>query len=93
MTAFVGPNGQGKTNLVEAAAYLATQGSHRVAGDAPLVRNGATRDELEALKAAGIVGVAWNVTHYGVAHYDDAAGLLDRLAALDLFVDVQVRRR
>ena len=43
VTAFVGPNGQGKTNLVEAAGYLATQGSHRVAGDAPLVRNGAAR--------------------------------------------------
>ena len=43
VTAFVGPNGQGKTNLVEAAGYLATQGSHRVAGDAPLVRTGASR--------------------------------------------------
>lgn len=43
MTAFVGPNGQGKTNLVEAVCYLATQGSHRVAGDAPLVRSGASR--------------------------------------------------
>jgi DNA replication and repair protein RecF len=43
VTALVGPNGQGKTNLVEAVGYLATQGSHRVAGDAPLVRNGAQR--------------------------------------------------
>jgi DNA replication and repair protein RecF len=43
VTAFVGPNGQGKTNLVEAVGYLATQGSHRVAGDAPLVRSGAPR--------------------------------------------------
>ena len=43
VTALVGPNGQGKTNLVEAVGYLATQGSHRVAGDAPLVRSGATR--------------------------------------------------
>jgi DNA replication and repair protein RecF len=41
VTAFVGPNGQGKTNLVEAAGYLATLGSHRVALDAPLVRAGA----------------------------------------------------
>jgi DNA replication and repair protein RecF len=41
VTAFVGPNGQGKTNLVEAIGYLATLGSHRVAGDAPLVRSGA----------------------------------------------------
>lgn len=43
MTAFVGPNGQGKTNLVEAIGYLATLGSHRVATDAPLVRQGAER--------------------------------------------------
>ncbi|HSF25974.1 MAG TPA: AAA family ATPase, partial [Actinomycetes bacterium] len=43
VTAFVGPNGQGKTNLVEAVGYLATLGSHRVAQDAPLVRLGAER--------------------------------------------------
>src|SRR5881398_3543840 len=43
VTAFVGPNGQGKTNLVEAVGYLATLGSHRVATDAPLVRSGAER--------------------------------------------------
>ncbi|GAA4950647.1 DNA replication/repair protein RecF [Yinghuangia aomiensis] len=43
VTAFVGPNGQGKTNLVEAVGYLATLGSHRVANDAPLVRLGAER--------------------------------------------------
>jgi DNA replication and repair protein RecF len=34
----VGTNGQGKTNLVEALSYLATFSSHRVASDAPLVR-------------------------------------------------------
>lgn len=43
VTAFVGPNGQGKTNLVEAIGYLATLGSHRVATDAPLIRLGAER--------------------------------------------------
>lgn len=37
----VGPNGHGKTNLVESLAYLATGSSHRVSGDAPLVRLGA----------------------------------------------------
>ena len=42
-TALVGPNGQGKTNLVEAIGYVATLGSHRVATDAPLVRAGAER--------------------------------------------------
>lgn len=43
ITTFVGRNGQGKTNLVEAIGYIATLGSHRVATDAPLVRTGATQ--------------------------------------------------
>lgn len=40
-TAFVGHNGQGKTNVVEAIDYLASLGSHRVTSSAPLVRFGA----------------------------------------------------
>ncbi|KRD40727.1 recombinase RecF [Oerskovia sp. Root918] len=43
VNAFVGPNGQGKTNLVEAIGYVATLGSHRVPSDAALVRAGAPR--------------------------------------------------
>jgi DNA replication and repair protein RecF len=43
VTTFVGLNGQGKTNLVEAIGYLATLGSHRVATDQPLVRFGASQ--------------------------------------------------
>lgn len=42
ITAFVGPNGQGKTNLVEAIGYVSTFASHRVPSDAPLVRAGAS---------------------------------------------------
>ena len=48
MTTFSGPNGEGKTNLVEAIGYLATLGSYRVATDAPLVRQGANRAMLRA---------------------------------------------
>jgi DNA replication and repair protein RecF len=48
VTIFSGPNGEGKTNLVEAIGYLATLGSHRVATDAPLVRQGAERAVLRA---------------------------------------------
>jgi DNA replication and repair protein RecF len=44
----VGPNGVGKTNLVEALGYLATLASHRVATDAPLVRTGAQRAVVRA---------------------------------------------
>lgn len=40
VTTLIGLNGQGKTNLIEAAGYLATLGSHRVAVDTPLVRAG-----------------------------------------------------
>ncbi|HEY0806810.1 MAG TPA: DNA replication/repair protein RecF [Pseudonocardiaceae bacterium] len=44
----IGPNGQGKTNLIEALSYLATLGSHRVATDAPLVRHGSERAIVRA---------------------------------------------
>lgn len=37
---FVGSNGQGKTNLVEALGYLSTLGSHRVSSDQALIRQG-----------------------------------------------------
>jgi DNA replication and repair protein RecF len=43
ITALVGPNGQGKTNLVEAIGYVASLSSHRVASDAPLIRFGCPR--------------------------------------------------
>lgn len=48
---FLGRNGKGKTNLVEAIGYASTLGSHRVATDAPLVRSGAPR----AIVRAGVV--------------------------------------
>lgn len=41
----VGPNGQGKTNLVEAIRYLSTLSSHRVAGYLPLIRH--AKPEIE----------------------------------------------
>jgi DNA replication and repair protein RecF len=51
-TTIVGANGQGKTNFVEAAAYLATFGSHRVATDAPLIREGADRAVVRGVVSA-----------------------------------------
>ena len=48
VTTFTGPNGSGKTNLVEAAYYVATFGSHRVSSDAALIRSGADRAILRA---------------------------------------------
>jgi predicted TIM-barrel fold metal-dependent hydrolase len=55
-----------------------------------VVANDATLDELQALKREGVVGVAWNVTHYGVDYYKDAEPLLQKLVALEMFVDIQV---
>ncbi|HJA04132.1 MAG TPA: DNA replication/repair protein RecF [Candidatus Microbacterium stercoravium] len=49
----VGRNGQGKTNLAEAVAYLATLGSHRVTSDAPLVRDGKDAAFVRARLAHG----------------------------------------
>ena len=48
VTAFVGRNGQGKTNLVEAIDYLSSLSSHRVASDAPMVRQGASQAIVRA---------------------------------------------
>jgi DNA replication and repair protein RecF len=51
VTAFLGPNGQGKTNIVEAVDFLARLSSHRVASDAPLVAQGCE----QALVRASVV--------------------------------------
>lgn len=53
VTVFVGSNGQGKTNLVEAVEYLSTMSSHRVAGTAPLIRAGAESAIVRARVQAG----------------------------------------
>lgn len=47
-TVLVGLNGQGKTNFAEAIVYLASQTSHRVAKDTPLIRSGAPRALVSA---------------------------------------------
>ena len=49
VSVLVGPNGVGKTNLMEALGYLSTFSSHRVATDAPLVRRGAERAVVRGL--------------------------------------------
>ena len=54
VTTFVGANGQGKTNLVEAIEYLSTMSSHRVATEVPLVRSGAARAVVRARVQAGL---------------------------------------
>jgi DNA replication and repair protein RecF len=48
VTIFSGPNGEGKTNLVEAVGYAATLASHRAAQDTPLIRKGADQAIIRA---------------------------------------------
>lgn len=57
-TILLGPNGRGKTNLLEAVEYVATLGSHRVATDTPLVRHGCDR----ALVRAAVVNADREMT-------------------------------
>jgi len=47
-TTIIGPNGRGKTNIVEAVHYLATLSSHRVSQDGPLIRTGLTTAQVDA---------------------------------------------
>lgn len=56
-----------------------------------VVANDATRSELEELKAAGIIGIAFNPALFGAAYYADAGGLLERLAELEMIAQVQVQ--
>jgi len=55
-----------------------------------VVANDASVEQLRQLKTAGVLGVAWNVTFYGLDYYRDAAPLLEKLKTLDMFVDIQV---
>ena len=48
VSVLLGPNGVGKTNLLEAIGYLATLGSHRAGQDASLVRVGAATALIRA---------------------------------------------
>ena len=48
VSVLAGPNGVGKTNLLEAIGYLATLGSHRVGQDAALIRAGAAAAVIRA---------------------------------------------
>lgn len=85
----VGPNsGYGLDNrcLLDTLA----RGAGRYKGIA-VVRNDASRDELQALQAAGVVGIAFNVALLGIDFYRDTAPLLERLRELGLWAQVQVQ--
>lgn len=48
--------------------------------------------DLERLKDAGVIGVAFNATFHGVDYYRETSDLLARLSALDMCVSLQVER-
>ena len=56
-----------------------------------LVRNDASRGELQDLQAQGIVGIACNVAHLGVDFYRDLGPLLERLRDLGMWAQMQVQ--
>ena len=45
---FIGENGEGKTNIIEAIMYLALLSSHRISSDAPLIKLGCERAYIRA---------------------------------------------
>jgi predicted TIM-barrel fold metal-dependent hydrolase len=65
------------------------QGGGRFRGVA-VVENDVDVRELERLKAAGVVGVAFNVPFHGADYYRNTASLLEKVASLGLFLQIQV---
>lgn len=65
------------------------QGGGRFRGVA-VVENDVDIRELERLKAAGVIGVAYNVPFHGADYYRNTAPLLERLVSLGLFLQIQV---
>ena len=57
-----------------------------------VVENDVGIGQLERLKAAGIVGVAFNVPFYSTGYYRDTEGLLEKLVDLGLFLQIQVEQ-
>ena len=64
VTVFLGSNGVGKTNIVEAIEYAAALSSHRVSHDGPLVRVGAARAYI---RTRTVRGSQQTVTEFEVA--------------------------
>ena len=67
------------------------QGNGRFKGVA-VVENDVNIQELERLKAAGVVGVAFNVPFHGIDYYRNTASLLEKLVAFGLFLQIQVEQ-
>lgn len=83
----VGPNsGYGLDNrcLID----VLVQGKGRFKGIA-VVPNDVGKEELARLKSLGVIGIAFNATIFGPAHYANTLPLLKHLEALDMFLQLQ----
>jgi predicted TIM-barrel fold metal-dependent hydrolase len=86
----VGTNsGYGTDNACMLDAVARSDG--RLKGIA-VVPNDIGIDALAGLQAQGVVGVAFNPSAWGLAHYRDAAPLVARLAELGLFLQLQTEQ-
>ncbi len=86
----VGPNSGYNTDnrcLLSAIAH----GQGRFKGIA-VVPNATSAQQLQDLKAQGIVGIAFNFALHGLDYYAAVAPLWERLAALGMFVQVQAEQ-
>ncbi len=84
----VGPNsGYGEDNrcLLDVIA----RGKGRFRGIA-VVHNDASSEQLAALRAKGILGIAINATYHGTDYYKNIQPLIRRLVELDMFLNIQV---
>lgn len=84
----VGPNsGYGLDNRLLLDTLARGQGRYK---GIAVLRNDASRGELQDLQSQGVVGVAFNAALLGVDFYRDIGPLLERLRDLGLWADVQV---
>lgn len=84
----VGPN-SGYSHDNRCMLDAIARGKGRFKGIA-VVANDTSTDQLQDLKAQGIIGVAFNVALLGLDYYRDIGPLLERLAALNMFAQAQV---
>jgi predicted TIM-barrel fold metal-dependent hydrolase len=84
----VGPNsGYGDDNSCMLGAISRGQGQFK---GIAVVTKETPSETLAHLKAQGIAGIAINATYHGVEFYLDWGPLVRRLAALDMFLQIQV---
>jgi len=84
----VQPNsGYGKDNSYMLDTIKSYEGLFKGVAIADLDADLAT---LSDLKNSGIVGIAVNATFHGTEYYQQSAGLIEKLAELDMFLQIQV---